>query len=494
MDSYDVIIIGAGVVGCLTARALSRYRLRILLLEMASDVGTGATKANTAIIHAGYDPLPGTAKAKFNVLGNRMYPQICGELNVDYSRQGDYVVAISLEDVRTLEKLRERGRHNGVLGLEIISGEEIRQIEPSLTTQAGAALWAPSGGIVDPFMMTVAAAENAVTNGVTLLLETEAQGFVKEPVGRKQRIIGVHTSRGTFHCSWVINCAGLYADDIMIQAGLDGFTIRPRKGEYYVFDKARSEVKTILFPCPTRVSKGILVTPTTHGNTIIGPNTQDIDSKTDKRVTPRGLTEVFEGAKKLVPTLEIRDVIAVFAGLRPTGSTGDFLMEVPWHVGGFINLAGIESPGLTAAPAIAEWVVEALQDHGLEMEEKREYNPIRNAIPRFDKLTNEERTTLIEEDSRYGHIVCRCEMVTEAEIVRAIHASVPARTYDAIKRRTRCGTGRCQGGFDTPRVTKIMARELGVTPLRVTKMGPGSELLARPIKGRVSFRDRLAGG
>jgi len=494
MDYYDVIIIGAGVVGCLTARALSRYRLRVLLLEKASDVGTGATKSNTAIVHAGYDPLPGTNKARFNVLGNKMYPQVCAELNVPYSRQGDYVVALSQEEMRTLEELRERGQRNGVPGLEIVSSDQVRRAEPALTPQALGALWAPTGGIVDPFLLTIAAAENAVANGVRLLLETEALGFVEEETGERvkqgRRIVGVHTNRGgrkgrkggTFHCEWIVNCAGLHADEVMAQVGLDGFTIRPRKAEYYVFDKAKSVVETVLFPCPTPISKGILVTPTTHGNTLIGPNAQNIEDKGDQAVTAQGLSEVLEGARKLVPSLEVRDVIAVFAGLRPSGSTGDFLMEVPRAVERFVNLAGIESPGLTAAPAIAQWVVEALQDHGLELAEKREYNPIRPAPPRFSELSRREQAALMEKDPRYGRVVCRCEMVTEGEIVRAIHAPVPARTYDAIKRRTRCGTGRCQGGFDTPRVIKILARELGISPLEVTKKGPGSELVLRRTK------------
>jgi len=481
---FDVIIIGAGVVGCLTARALSRYRLQVLLLEKASDVGTGATKANTAIVHAGYNPLPGTNKARFNALGNRMYPQLCAELSVPYSRQGDYVVALSQEDMQTLEELQERGRRNGVSGLEIVSGDQVRRTERALTPQALGALWAPTGGIVDPFLLTIAAAENAVANGVRLLLETEALGFVKEGTcpRDRQRIVGVRTNRGTFHCRWVVNCAGLHADEVMAQAGLDGFTIRPRKGEYYLFDKANSVVKAILFPCPTPISKGILVTPTTHGNTLIGPNAQNIEDKGDQAVTAQGLSEVLEGARKLVPSLEVRDVIAVFAGLRPSGSTGDFLMEVPREVERFVNLAGIESPGLTAAPAIAQWVVEALQDHGLELAEKREYNPIRPAPPRFSELSRREQAALMEKDPRYGRVVCRCEMVTEGEIVRAIHAPVPARTYDAIKRRTRCGTGRCQGGFDTPRVIKILARELGISPLEVAKKGPGSELVLRGTK------------
>lgn len=483
MDTYDVIIIGAGVVGCLTARALSRYRLQILLLEKASDVGTGVTKGNTAIVHAGYDALPGTHKAHFNVLGNQMYPQLCAELSVPYSRQGDYVIALGEEDMRTLDSLKERGQRNGVSGLEIVPGDQLQRVEPALTPEALGALWARTGGIVDPSLLTVAAAENAVDNGVRLLLESEALDIVKD----EERIVGVRTRRGTFRCRWVVNCAGLHADEVMAMAGLDGFTIRPRRGEYYVFDRAKSIIRTILFPCPTAISKGILVTPTIHGNTLIGPNAHNVEHKEDRAVTVQGLAEVLEGARKLVPSLDMRDVISVFAGLRPSGSTGDFVMEIPQQVEGFVNLAGIESPGLTAAPAIAQWVVEALRDGGLDLEEKREYNPLRPALPRFGELSRREQAALIEKDPRYGRVVCRCEMVTEGEIVRAIHAPVPARTVDAVKRRTRCGTGRCQGGFDTPRVIRILARELRISPLQVTKKGPGSELLCRGTKVGVAL-------
>jgi glycerol-3-phosphate dehydrogenase len=339
-------------------------------------------------------------------------------------------------------------------------------------------------------MLTIAAAENAVTNGVRLMLDTEALGFVLERGSDGDRITGVRTRRGTFRCGWVVNCAGLWADDVMAQAGLDGFVIKPRKGEYYVFDKARSLVRSILFPCPTPASKGILVTPTTHGNTLIGPNAQHVEDKDDCTVTAKGLAEVLEGAKRLVPTLDERDVISVFAGLRPSGSTGDFVMEVPDRLEGFVNLAGIESPGLTASPAIAEWVVEVLQERGLALNERRDHDPVRRPAPRFSELSHTEQAALINEDPRYGRIVCRCENVTEAEIVRAIHGRVPARTYDAVKRRTRCGTGRCQGAFDMPRVIKILARELGVSPLEITKKGPGSELLFHRTKEQVAVSDR----
>jgi len=479
MRKYDVIIIGAGVVGCTVARFLSRYKLDILLIEKEADVGMGASSANTAIIHAGYDPAPGSLKATMNVAGNKMWDTLAAELNFPFERRGNYVVAIGKEELPKLEELRQRGVRNGVPGLAMLSGDEVRRREPNINPRVSGALWALTGGICDPFAVVVAAAENAVMNGVTLMLETAFEDFVMEG----GRIVAVRTNRGTFGCRWVVNAAGLYSDVVMHKAGVrPEFEITPRRGEYYILDRAEITINSVLFPVPTPISKGIMVTPTTHGNTIIGPNARDVQDKEDRSVTREGLEEVWQGARKLVPGLDLRHVIAVFAGLRASGNAGDFIIEIPKGVQGFVNLGGIESPGLTAAPAIAQRVVEMLEDAGEKLEERRNWNPIRPARPRFRELSPEEQRMLIRNDPRYGRIVCRCESVTEGEIVAEIHAPIPARTYDAIKRRTWLGTGRCQGGFDTPRVVEILARELGISPLQVTKKGPGSEFLARPTK------------
>jgi glycerol-3-phosphate dehydrogenase len=486
---YDVIIIGAGVVGCMIARALARYRLDVLLLEMESDVGSATTAANSAIVHAGYDPPTGTLKAALNVAGNRMWDTLAGELNFAFERCGDYVVAIGADERPTLETLLERGRRNGVPGLAIISGEEMRRREPRINPQVSAALAAPSGGICDPFAVAIAAAENAVTNGVTLMLETAFEDFVIEG----GRIVAVKTTRGTFGCRWAINAAGLFADEVMHRAGVrPEFRIVPRRGEYMVLDQADITLQSVLFPVPTPVSKGILVTTTAHGNVMIGPTAHDVDDKGDTAVTRAGLDEVWQGAAKLVPGLEARSVIATFAGLRAGGNAPcqtpgvdyghDFVVEIPTEVSGFVNIAGIESPGLTSAPAIAERVVELLRDAGEPLCERRDWNPIRPARPRFRTLSHAERARLIAQDPRYGRIVCRCEHVVEGELIAEIHAPIPARTYDALKRRTWLGTGRCQGAFDMPRVVAILARELGISPLAVTKKGPGSQFLARPTK------------
>ena len=486
---YDIIIIGAGVVGSLIARALSRFALDILLIERGSDVGTGASAANSAIVHAGYDPVPGSLKSAMNVAGNRMWDTLAGELNFAFDRRGDYVVAIGAEEPPMLHALLEWGRRNGVPGMSLISGEEMRRREPNINPQVSGALWASTGGICDPFAVTIAAAENAVQNGVDLRLETAFEDFIIE----RGRIVAVRTNRGTFGCRWAVNAAGLYSDAVMHRAGVrPEFHITPRRGEYFVLDKADITINNVLFPVPTPVSKGIVVTATTHGNAVIGPNAHEIADKMDASVTRIGLDEVWRGATKLVPRLDLRHVIANFAGLRAGGNARcqtpgvsydhDFVIEIPRDVRGFVNLGGIESPGLTSAPAIAERVVELLRDAGEELVERQDWNPIRPARPRFRDLLAHEQALLVGQDSLYGRIVCRCETVMEGEIVAEIHAPIPARTYDAIKRRTWLGTGRCQGAFDAPRVVEILARELGISPLAVTKKGPGSELLTRRTK------------
>lgn len=480
--TYDVIIIGAGVVGSLIARALARYRLDILLLDKATDVGEGTTKANTAIVHAGYDAKPGTLKARFNTVGNALFDQVCGELDVAFDRCGTYVVGTRPSDRETLDDLYQRGIRNGIPGMAILSGDEMRHREPALTEHTVGALYAATGGIVDPFNLCVAAAENAVVNGVDLMLETRALGFVREG----NRILGVATSRGTYACRWAINAAGLWADDLMGAAGLDGMTITPRKGEYFVLDRvAASLVQGVLFPCPTPVSKGILVTRTIHGNVMLGPNANNIEDKDDLATTAEGLDEVMTGALNLVPGLNPRDVIRTFAGLRASGDTGDFLIEIPDGMSGLVVLAGIESPGLTASPAIAEYVISLLREAGLPLQENPEYVPVRQAPPQFSHLSHAEREALIARDPRYGRVICRCETVTEGEIVAACHAPIPARTYDALKRRTRIGSGRCQGGFDMPLVIDIMARELGIDPLTVRKKSGSSRMLSRKTKDMI---------
>ena len=489
---YDVIIVGAGIVGAMVARTLARYDLDILWLEKEEDICTGATAANSALIHGGYAAVPGTLKAEMNGRANPMWDQLAEELQFSFERSGTYVVAIGEEEREVLTELEERAEVNGV-PVEIISGEAMKAREPQINPDVSGALYCPAGGISDPWGATLAAAENAVINGVTLLRSTAFQDFLWEEGTDRRTVAGVETSRGPFTAPWVINAAGLYADEIMHKAGVrPEFTITPRRGEYFVLDRELVQINNVLFPVPTKVSKGILVTTTVHENALIGPNAEEIDDKTDPSVTAAGMDEIWEGAIKLVPDLKGNEVIAVFAGLRPGGNAPclnpevdyhkDFVIEIAEEVDGLINLAGIESPGLTSAPAIAARTVELLEDAGMPLHERPDWNPIRRARPVFRHLSHEEQAALVAEDPRYGRIICRCEYVTEGEIVAEIHAPIPAVTYDAIKRRTWLGTGRCQGAFDMPRVVDILARELDMDPDEISKKGAGTELLSRKTK------------
>ncbi|MEJ5311042.1 MAG: NAD(P)/FAD-dependent oxidoreductase [Anaerolineae bacterium] len=513
MQQYDIIIIGAGIVGAMVARTLSRYDLDVLWIEKESDICTGATAANSAIVHGGYDAVPGSLKAQTNIAGNAMWDQLAAELQFPFARTGTYVVAIGAEELAALEELKQRGDIGGV-PTEIISGAAMREREPAINPNVSGALYCPTGGICDPWAATIAAAENAVMNGVELRLNTafedfiwdkeSANGRISESANKgigesskiqnpKSKIAGVRTNQGDFYARWIVNAAGLFADEVMHKAGVrPEFHITPRRGEYFVMDRARVQINNVLFPVPSKVSKGILVTTTLHGNTLIGPNAEEITDKTDAAVTAEGMREIWEGAQKLVPGLSQRDVIATFAGLRPGGNAPcltcatpynkDFIIEIPENVAGFVNLGGMESPALTAAPAIAERVVALLQSAGEDLHAKADWNPIRPARPVFRHLDREAQAALIARDPRYGRVICRCETVTEGEIVAEIHAPIPATTYDAIKRRTWLGTGRCLGGFDMPRVVDILARELGVSPLEVSKKGTGSEFIMRRTK------------
>jgi len=487
--AYDVIIIGGGIVGSMISRFLSRFQLKILLIEKRADIGSVTSAANTALIHPGYNAVTGSLKAKMNLIANPMWTQLAQELQFSFDRCGDYVVAVGQDELQKLESLFERGKRNGVLGMHRISGEEMRRREPLINPNVSGALFAETGGMCDPFGATLAAAEHAVLNGVEIRTNTRFEDFVIED----NRVIAVRTNQGDFACRWAINAAGLYSDVIMHKAGVrPEFKVTPRKGEYLILDRAEFELKSVYFPVPTNVSKGILATATVHGNTILGPTAREQDEREDKSNTAAGLEEVLSGGKKLIPNVNTRHVIAIFAGLRAAGNAPcetpgvdyqhDFIIEIPSQVNGFVNIGGIESPGLTSSPAIALRVIDLLRDAGEKLVEKKEWNPNRPARPCFRHMNDAQRRQLIEKDARYGRVICRCENVTEGEIVAEIHAPVPATNYDAIKRRTWLGTGRCQGGFDMTRVTDILARELDRSPLSITKKGRKSKLLERPTK------------
>jgi glycerol-3-phosphate dehydrogenase len=476
----DVVIVGAGIVGAMVARELSKYDLDIVVLEKESDICMGQSAANSAIIHSGHDPVPGSLKSRLNIRGNKIWQKIASTLEVPFKMTGSYVVAIGQTELDILRGLHCRAIENGAAGVKMLTREEILYREPKISPQVSGALWTPEAGVVDPFEATMAAAENAVTNGVQFVLDTKVESIDVDGGSVK----GIQTDHGYIECKYVINSAGLYADDLIHEVDeFPEFEIKGRRGEYFVFDASKVQLNTVLYPVPTDKGKGTLVSTTTHGNVMIGPNAQFVDDKTASETSRAGLDEIMTNAKKLVPELNERDVIASFAGLRATGNrpNKDFLIEHSKHVG-LLHLGGIDSPGFVSAPAIAELVAQMLKDKYDCLTPKSKWIEHRPARPCFRKMSHQERAVLVESNPAYGRIVCRCEEVTEGEILEAIHAPIPARTYDAIKRRTWLGTGRCQGGFDYSRVIELLSRELNISVTEVTKNGEGSEFIYRRTK------------
>lgn len=464
VKSADVVVIGGGIVGTAVLRELSKYDLKCILVEKEPDLAMGTTKANSAILHAGFDAPTGSLKAITNVRGNKLYHELEQELDLDIKWTGSLVAATTDEEMANLQELLERGKANGVEGLKILSREEVLQKEKNLTSVKGA-LWAPSAGVCWPFGAALSFARCAVQNGAEVMRDCRVLGFIKED----GRITGVETSKGVIKTKYVVNAAGVYADEIAKLAGDESFTITPRKGEYILFDKTAcsSLVFGVVFPTPTKKSKGILVCTTTHGNTFIGPNAQDMEDKEDHAVTAEGMNEIIASARKLIPNLPMGAAITEFSGLRAVSSTGDFIIGAS-AVAGLYNAAGMQSPGLTAAPAVAEMLAEAIvKDSGAKA--KADFKAELPKKPVFNRLNWDKQAELIKENSLYGRVICRCETITEAEIVEAIHESCGARTVDGVKRRTRAGMGRCQGGFCGPRVTQILARELNIPVPEVLK-------------------------
>lgn len=453
---YDVAIIGAGIIGTFIARELSRFKLNIVLLEKDNDVANGATKANSAIIHAGYDAEPGTNMARFNSKGNPMFDKVCEELDVDFKRIGSLVIAFNEEDMLRIRELYERGARNGIPRMEIIGREKVREMEPNLNKSIIGALYAPTCGIIGPWELAIALAENAVENGVQLLLNSEVKGIIKT----KNRF-KIYFNQKSIEAKYIINCAGLYADKINNMVASPSFEIKPRRGEYFVLDKSEGDfVNRVIFQCPTKLGKGVLITPTVHGNLLIGPNAEDLEDKGRVDTTQAGMDYVKNTALKTSNKIPFNKVIRTFAGLRAQPCTGDFIVEESKEAKGFINVAGIKSPGLSSSPAIAQYVVELLKDIDGGLKEKEDFNPIRRKVIKFDKLSDNEKAELIRQNPAYGRIICRCENITEGEIIDVIKRKVGATTLDGVKRRIRPGTGRCQGGFCSPRVMEILAREL----------------------------------
>ena len=472
----DIIIIGAGVSGSACARWLSRYQAKILVLEKEEDVCCGTSKANSAIVHGGFDAEPGSLKAKLNLRGSEMMEALSKELDFHYDRCGSLVLCMAEENRPQLQKLYEKGVANGVRGLEIIDAQRLRELEPSVSPDAVAALWAPTGAIVCPFGLNLAMAENANANGVEFAFNTQVEGITKTEQGWR-----VRTNRGSYEAKVVINAAGVHAGEVHNLVSGEKMTIVNRRGDYYLLDKQASCVSHTIFTLPNKMGKGVLVSPTVHGNTIVGPTAIDIPDPENTATTAEGLAQAAQKANFMIRNLPLRQVITSFAGLRAHHPGDDFVIGEVAGAPGFIDVAGIESPGLSASPAIGEYVAELVREM-LKLPEKESFIPTRKGIRNPAAMTVAERNDLIRENPAYGQIICRCESISEGEILDAIHRPLGARSLDGVKRRVRAGMGRCQGGFCAPRVMEILARELGISQLDVTKAGPGSELLVGRTK------------
>ena len=474
---FDAIVIGAGVVGAFAARALTSYGMKVCIVEKENDVAMGATRANSAIVHAGFDAKEGSLKAKLNVKGSEMMEKVCLELGVKYENNGSLVIGFDDDDRKTLEDLLRRGNANGVKGLRVISGDEARAIDPNLSDNITCALDAPTGAIVCPYDLTIAAIGNAMDNGASLITEAEVKKIEKTDDGYV-----VYTDKETLSAKIVVNAAGVYSDKIAKMIGDDSFTVTPRRGEYMLLDnEVGNMLSHTIFRTPSKMGKGILVSPTVDHNLLLGPTAENIEDKEDTKTTAEGFSKIIKEAAENVKVLPANKVITSFCGLRAVGSTGDFIINSP--VKGFINAAGIESPGLSSAPAIAEYIVELLAEQGFDMKKDENFDPTRKSMHYFKNASVEEKNEIIKKDPSFGKIVCRCERVTEGEILEAIRTNPKPCDLDGVKRRTRAQMGRCQGGFCSPYIIELIANERNVPYESVTKFGKGSTINFTRTKG-----------
>lgn len=476
--TYDVLIIGAGITGVMTARRLAMYDLRVAVAEAGPDVAWGATKANSAIVHAGYDCVPNTLKAKLNVRGCAMMQEVCETLGVHYKNCGSHVVAFGEKDEATLRELYDRGIQNGVPGMKLLSQAELREMEPNVSPDATASLWAPSAGIVCPYGLAIAAAENAATNGVDFYFD-----FAVSSVTRQEDGYCVSNGRDSLSARRIVNAAGVHSAELATILGEQNFpvTITPRRGEYIVMDKNCADVvNSTLFVAPSERGKGILVARTVDGNLLIGPNANVVEDAEDTSVTAAGLKEITDGAHRLVPAVNTRNSITNFAGVRATPSTHDFYIRLSEQLPGVVHAVGVESPGLASSPATAEYITELLAASGLTLTPRENYIPTRRADgnPKaFADMSDTERAEATAREPAYGRIICRCETVTEGDLLCAMRSPIPARDLDMLKRRTRAGMGRCQGGFCSPRAAVLLAEEQNTSLSHITKGGRGSWLV-----------------
>jgi glycerol-3-phosphate dehydrogenase len=481
IKNADVVIIGAGVIGCAIAYELSKYKIITYLLESESDLAFGASGANTGLVHAGFNPKSGTLKAQLSVEGNSIMPKLAKDLSVPFRQLGALVLAKSETERKNLDGLLARGIQNGVSGLRVLESDELHKIEPELSPDIQFGLLAPSAGIISPYELNIALAESAAENGVSVKLCTKVIDITVKS-GRVRKVI---TNNGELQPKIVINAAGVFSDEVAKLVGLREFSITPRRGDYLVLDKRVGVLANhTLFPVPGKVSKGIVITPTTDGNLLLGPTAEDIEDKTDNASTLRGHDAVLSGAKQLMPSLNKSSIISTFAGIRAIPDSGDFIIGKT-KVTGFLNAAGISSPGLTAAPAIAKHIVKVITNEceSMSLKLKTKFNHTR--APRFNIIsaTLTELDKKIRNEPSFGHVICRCEHVTEGEIKSELNHSPKPTTLKGIRYRTRAGMGRCQGGFCYQKLIFILSRELQISPEKITLTGSGSEMLFRSKKG-----------
>ena len=474
---YDVAIIGAGVIGAAIARELSRYDISIVILEKENDVSAGTSKANTGIIHAGYDPEENTLMAELNAKGNKMFDAICDELSVPFKRNGSLVVAFDDEQMIHINALMQRGISNGISDLRIISRDELSEKEPAINPEARGALFAETAGIIDPMLLTISLLENAAENGVETIF-----GFCVESIERKERGWRINSLHNSVDAKIVINAAGVYADSINNMVRSPAFKINPVQGQYFLLDKCEgSMVNATIFPCPTKAGKGILIVPTVHGNILVGPTSESVSDKEDVSTSDDVLRKLRAGVKHLIPELSFGNNIRNFSGLRAEACTGDFIIGAVKGTPGFINAAGIKSPGLTAAPAIALLIVSILGEINVNLQLKSSFNPSVKRKLLID-MPLSEQTNAIKHNPLYGRVICRCENITEGDIVDSIWRNPGAVTMDGVKLRCRAGMGRCQSGFCGPKVQQIIARELGIPLDKVVLNKKGSYILTGRTK------------
>jgi glycerol-3-phosphate dehydrogenase len=471
----DVVIIGAGAVGCAIARELSKYRIDVVVIDKNEDIGGDASKSNSAIIHTGYDATPGTLESQLVVAANPMYPVLVKDLDVPFRQVGALLPAVSEEQYESLPAIKEKAFRNGVYDVEYLTKEQLLEMEPNLNPEVKGGLYIPRESIIDPFIYVQALAENAHENGVCFLLNTKVTGIHTED----NRIKSVETTAGDIKTKYVVNAAALYSDKIAAMVGKADYKMVARRGQFFILDKNTAcKVNRIILPIPTKITKGKLISPTIHGNMLVGPTAEDLDNKIDKSTTAEGLESILQDVRRLVPNINVKDSITQYSGLRPNRNPEGLHADMYDDLEGYVNLSGIRSTGLTLSIAIGKYVVEMMKEHGLSVEFKENFIKTRKGIVKFSELGPEERERMIAENPLYGNVICRCETVTEGEIVAAIRRPLGARSIDAIKRRVRAGMGRCQGGFCGPKVIEILARELNIPIEEVNKNNAGSYVIA----------------